>query len=351
MYRFFYLVLLLLSSSLQAQVISQSAFEKRAPLVLKRISNQIRHMAETGTLHAYYNDSLLHPISLEDANKMGSSLVVKAIHDTHFPNDSSMLIDTAWYDRLSDDSILGDFAITYEIITHDDFSTTRKIRGLAPIFYVQYPYSNVQYCTPLYFVKWEELSGKLSPEDADLLQTYAWWKSFELSYYFTDCKAPAEGQKAMMVDPVHQGHLTLGLAHTGALIGEFITRDLRNSSLQWCLTGKLPLTQTDKVISMESFLSKHKRKIFAQMANPDNPDDPTDLIDTFYYEVPDAFDSIYFAQIENGFHIYFSQSYYSEIDGRALGFVTYEISAEDLKKYVQPAEYRMVELLIAGKTQ
>lgn len=348
MQRALFIIFLIFGYGLQAQIISQSEFENKAPAALKRISNQIRHMVELGELHAYYTDSLSNPIPLEDANNIGSKLVVQAVQNPAHPDDS---YDTAWYDRLPEDSILGDFAINYEIITHSDFSTTRKIRGLAPVFYVRFPYSNVQYCTPLYFVKWEELSGKLSPEDADLLQTYAWWKSFELSYYFTDCKAPAEGQKAMMVDPVHQSHFTLGLAHTGTMLGEFITHDLRSSALQMCYNGQLPLMGAGKVISMDSFLSKHKRIIFTKMTNPNNPDDPTDLIDTFFYEVPEAFDSINFANNKNGFNIYFYQNYYSSKDGRLLGKTTYEISTEDLKKYIHQAEYHMLELLLAAKTQ
>jgi hypothetical protein len=102
----------------------------------------------------------------------------------------------------------------------------------------------------------------------------------------------------------------------------------------------------NKTISEPEFRNLHTIKINTLIQDTAYPDDPEKLLEVFYFDIPSAFDSIYFDNIDDKSYLYIHQ----KTDVQDIKH-SYQVLLSDIKPLVEPQAYVLLETLLSDKRQ
>ena len=317
-----------------SQCLTHKQFEKAFPDKLHQIAVSMWGKGIKRQIPCYWTDSLNERLGPEDGYNLGSQLIISQIQNWRNPTDPTDLIDTAWYESLTADKILSDFQFSYAVNTDTNYNLSFNLRAIAPMYYKQASFGRELVFVPqiLFWNKMLDLNSILDQQTIDFLRCYAWWKRLE------DSKEPVQ---RIWSKAAELKTLNSSMDSTSYKLGPYLYSELKNILFQKFKEDALLLNTTKGKTNWAQFMSLHLFQIKTQIQNWQNPDDPTDNRDTSYWEPPYKFDSMYF-ECGNTPQIVIAQKTHQE---KTEKWIEYKIPLEEVRRFLHPAHFRMVELI------
>jgi hypothetical protein len=324
---FFILFFSLFVGVLHAQTVSEQEFKKRFELRLYEISKKLYLSAIEGRIIAYRTDSLASVVPLEDRRKTGMRLI------TRFDSNGHEVWDTIPFGT---DSLVKDFPIVLQSVVRKDLSRQEKIVCVAPSFRVYFNY-NVASIMPLFYINADDFAKVLTPTEIEFLKLYAGFRRLEPNDDLLNANVVNPNRlKYYLEEYVNNGRIYLHGKLSASLIPEFLIEHLRGAKYYSLFEQQLLFLYDGKMkISPNAFGLKHKIEIYTQIPIGNNP---VKVIDTMYSQLPYKFDSLSITKEKQFSLVYYQKNLSNNT------FSQYTVSSADIKKWLNPSIYRIIQL-------
>ncbi|MBL7812817.1 MAG: hypothetical protein JNL57_11385 [Bacteroidetes bacterium] len=325
---------------MSAQVHSAN-FKDRINQELHRIAVKITNAAREGKISCYKSDSLLNPISKEEALKTGAQLIIKQFQSWRNPDDPTDIYDSAWFELFPAEKVLSNLSCSYAVGPGLDVSL--KLKALAPIY--NYRIGGFGMNIPLLWVSASDLEKILSPAEWQFVQSFSWFRAFEPAVFYSGTKA-AESMSVLWYDVANNHKVTLGDTLAVSQLGQFLAGEFRYRLFNLFWAGQLKIFENGKAVGQDTFFMRHRVGIQTMISDWKFADNPDKLIDTVYYDLPRSFDSFSIAVTPAVAEIRFYQFRQHEAKKDP---VMYTCPLNDARPWFNPAGWGIIEALLKLK--
>lgn len=313
-------------------------FNKAIQNKLLHISLKIHSAALKGKIQPYRDQTLKSKYARDTYAMNGSKLIV-----TMTPlnvDNSDDYMDTAFTTPLQETSMTADLGYCFSVSARKKGSIRQDLFSLAPMYFEKFP-NGQTYNIPLGWFSYKEVLSVLGSEDIKFLKAYTWHK--QLEPFVADNSSAYQ----YSLDELNEsGTITYYRPNTGEKLGTALQEQWRNQLYKGFRENKFNLTMGfNKPISETEFKKSHTIRHDILMQDTAFPDDPEKLIEAYYYDVPDAFDSVYFVNNENNCVMQIEQKNTENVK------YTYSVQLQDLKPLMNPQSYTLLAVLLNENKQ
>lgn len=323
-----FLCILLSFNLLKAQHVSESDFKNRLREKLHGISKKLYTAALEGKINAYYSDSLKMVWDLDARKRLGAKIIMrtdaagKEIYETTCVNP---------------DSLLPDFSVVFRSDIQKDGSVADRVISvlpLIPIIFMDGRPMNME----LFHISAADFSKVLTPGEMELLNLYSILKRAEPYALDRTSQASVISIQYQMEQLGKTGRYAVSGNHFAAVFQDFIIDHLnKNHVFELYKKNQFTLSSDSKPIPYDSFKRRHTMLVRTLIATTGDPDY---LIDTAYYSPPQRFDSLVFIRGKQ-----FEMTYLQK-NPDEKGYTVYAVAPADLKKWLNPSIYRLIQLVL-----
>ncbi|MFM7765799.1 MAG: hypothetical protein ACKO6I_09070, partial [Sphingomonadales bacterium] len=200
------------------------------------------------------------------------------------------------------------------------------------------------YNLPTGWFSYKDIKAVLSAEDMKFLEAYSWYKNLE-PLYVENTNDAFQGrledfEENKTITHTHNG---IGVAEN---LGNNLQENWRSQLYKAFKENKFSLTMGfDKPIAETEFKKRHTIRVNVLLQDTAFPDDPEKLIEAYYYDIPDAFDTIYFDYNTGMNFIKIEQKNSEDIK------FTYSVNLQNVKSSMNPHAFCLLEILLNESRQ
>lgn len=324
--------------------VTQADFSNGVPPELKRISKKLIIASREGRVPCYISDSLNRLANTEEILSTGTVLTYGQKQNWRNPGDITDLIDTAWYEVFSRDSILSNLGFNYAV--EGKFDPAMRLEAVAPLYFRTI--NTVEFSVPLFWVKVSDLPKVLSSVEQQFIQSYSWFLAFvpiaihkdqiEVIWHY------AGAYKRLIYSETEN--------YNSLLVGSSLVNVLRYLPFVQYSAGKLQLFENGQPVKRDTFFMRHNGRIQPPAegkwypCNPSNLGDTVLFFDSPIFEPPLRFDSF---QIVNLAGVTTIQYFQRNMRSQTLKYNRYECTLEATKEFLYPAAWTLITSLIKLK--
>ncbi|NBP05743.1 MAG: hypothetical protein EBV15_05940 [Bacteroidetes bacterium] len=310
-------------------------FSKAIPNKLLEISLKIHNAALSGKIQPYHDATLKNKTTRDTYAMMGSLLNISQIPANANENSIDDFIDTAYMVPLDESRMASDLGCSFKVTPLKHGSSQRDILSVAPMYFERL-FNGLDYNIPTGWFSYKAIKSLLSNDDIKFIEAYIW-----------HLQALAEQNRSNIypakLETLSKNKiLTYTQPNTADYLGSALLDYWRNQLFADFQQNKFSLlVDFNKSISELEFRKLHTIKINTLTQDTTYPDDPEKLIEVFYYDIPSAFDSIYFTDINNESYLKIHQK--TEEPGIEL---QYKVPLTGIKPLIDSKAYTMLEILL-----
>ncbi len=307
-------------------------FSKAIPNKLLEISLKIHNAALSGKIQPFHDAALKNKTTQDTYSMQGSMMVVTQIADSKTSED---LRDSLHTIPLDESRMASDLGCSFKVTSLKHGSSQRDILSVAPMYFERL-LNGLAYNIPTGWFSYKSIKSLLSNDDIKFIEAYTW-----------HVQALAEQNRSNVYPAILETLsknkiLTYTQPNTADYLGSALLDYWRNQLFADFQQNKfLLLNGLNKPISEPDFKKLHTIKINTLMQDTAYPDDPEKLLEVFYYDVPSAFDSIYFSDINNKSYLNVHQK--TDKSGITL---KYQVPMSGITPLIDSNAYIMLEILL-----
>lgn len=312
-------------------------FSKAIPNKLLEISLKIHNAALSGKIQPYHDAALKNKTAQDTYSMQGSMMVGTQIADSKNPDE---LRDSLYIIPLDESRMASDLGCSFKVTPLKHGSSQRDILSVAPMYFERL-FNGLAYNIPTGWFSYKSIKPLLSNDDIKFIEAYLW-----------HLQALAEQNRSNVypakLETLSKNKiLTYTQPNTADYLGSALLDYWRNQLFADFQQNKFSLlVDLNKSISEPEFRKLHTIKINTLTQDTTYPDDPEKLIEVFYYDIPSAFDSIYFTDINNKSYLNIHQK--TEEPGIEL---QYKVPLTDIKPLIDSKAYTMLEILLNDRSE
>lgn len=305
---------------------------------LLQISLKIHHAAINGKIQPYRDQTLKSKYTRDTYALNGSELIITQIPIGN--DDPTDLKDTAFIEPLDEARMVPDLGYCFKVSAHKKGSIRKDVFSIAPMYFERLP-NGQTYNIPTGWFSYKEVLSVLGSEDIKFLEAYTWHK--QLEPFVADNSSAYQTS----LDELNESStITYYRPNTGEKLGTALQEHWRNQLYKGFRENKFKLTTGfNKPISETEFKKSHTIRHDILMQDTAYPDDPEKLIEAYYYDIPNAFDSVYFSNNENENFMQIEQK-----NPENVRYI-YSVQLQDLKPLMNPQSYCLLEVLLNENKQ
>jgi len=313
-------------------------FSKAIQNKLLQISLKIHTAAINGKIQPYRDQTLKSKYTRDTYAMNGSKLVVTMIPLNNDNSDDYR--DTAFTIPLEETSMTADLGYCFTVTALKKGSIRQDLFSIAPMYVERFP-NGQTYNIPTGWFSYKEVLSVLGSEDIKFLEAYTWHK--QLEPFGADNSSVYQSS----LDELNEsGTITYYRPNTGEKLGTALQEHWRNQLYKGFRENKFKLTMGfNKPISETEFKKSHTIRHDILMQDTAYPDDPEKLIEAYYDDVPDAFDSVYFVNKGNENFMQIEQK-----NSENVKYI-YTVRLQDIKTLMNPQSYTLPEVLLNDNKQ
>jgi hypothetical protein len=313
-------------------------FSKAIQNKLLQISLKIHTAAINGNIQPYRDQTLKSKYTRDTYAMNGSKLVVTMIPLNNDNSDDYR--DTAFTIPLEETSMTPDLGYCFSVSALKKGYIRQDLFSIAPMYFERFP-NGQSYNIPTGWFSYKEVLSVLGSEDIKFLEAYTWHK--QLEPFGADNSSAYQSS----LDELNEsGTITYYRPNTGEKLGTALQEHWRNQLYKGFRENKFKLTMGfNKPISETEFKKSHTIRHDILMQDTAYPDDPEKLIEAYYDDVPDAFDSVYFVNKGNENFMQIEQK-----NSENVKYI-YNVRLQDIKTLMNPQSYSLLEVLLNDNKQ
>jgi hypothetical protein len=313
-------------------------FQKAIQNKLLQISMKIHNASLAGKIQPYWDEALMKKCSRDSYSMVGSRMYVTQIPVSMSASDDFK--DSAYIEKLSESEMVSDIGFGFKFSSLKQGSLQRDILSLAPMYFEKFP-NGQKFNIPIAWFTYKDVRPLLSNDDIKFIEAYTWYvqplaEQNRSNIYQSKLERLAKNKM-----------ITYTQSNTGEHLGTELLEYWRHQLYTDFQQNKFSLLiGLNKTISEPEFRNLHTIKINTLIQDTAYPDDPEKLLEVFYFDIPSAFDSIYFDNIDDKSYLYIHQ----KTDVQDIKH-SYQVLLSDIKPLVEPQAYVLLETLLSDKRQ
>jgi ribosomal protein S17E len=313
-------------------------FQKAIQNKLLQISMKIHNASLAGKIQPYWDEALMKKCSRDSYSMVGSRMYVTQIPVSMSASDDFK--DSAYIEKLSESEMVSDIGFGFKFSSLKQGSLQRDILSLAPMYFEKF-LNGQKFNIPIAWFTYKDVRPLLSNDDIKFIEAYTWYvqplaEQNRSNIYQSKLERLAKNKM-----------ITYTQSNTGEHLGTELLEYWRHQLYTDFQQNKfLLLIGLNKTISEPEFRNLHTIKINTLIQDTAYPDDPEKLLEVFYFDIPSAFDSIYFDNIDDKSYLYIHQ----KTDVQDIKH-SYQVLLSDIKPLVEPQAYVLLETLLSDKRQ
>jgi len=313
-------------------------FQKAIQNKLLQISMKIHNASLAGKIQPYWDEALMKKCSRDSYSMVGSRMYVTQIPVSMSASDDFK--DSAYIEKLSESEMVSDIGFGFKFSSLNQGSLQRDILSLAPMYFEKF-LNGQKFNIPIAWFTYKDVRPLLSNDDIKFIEAYTWYvqplaEQNRSNIYQSKLERLAKNKM-----------ITYTQSNTGEHLGTELLEYWRHQLYTDFQQNKFSLLiGLNKTISEPEFRNLHTIKINTLIQDTAYPDDPEKLLEVFYFDIPSAFDSIYFDNIDDKSYLYIHQ----KTDVQDIKH-SYQVLLSDIKPLVEPQAYVLLETLLSDKRQ
>jgi ribosomal protein S17E len=313
-------------------------FQKAIQNKLLQISMKIHNASLAGKIQPYWDEALMKKCSRDSYSMVGSRMYVTQIPVSMSASDDFK--DSAYIEKLSESEMVSDIGFGFKFSSLKQGSLQRDILSLAPMYFEKF-LNGQKFNIPIAWFTYKDVRPLLSNDDIKFIEAYTWYvqplaEQNRSNIYQSKLERLAKNKM-----------ITYTQSNTGEHLGTELLEYWRHQLYTDFQQNKFSLLiGLNKTISEPEFRNLHTIKINTLIQDTAYPDDPEKLLEVFYFDIPSAFDSIYFDNIDDKSYLYIHQ----KTDVQDIKH-SYQVLLSDIKPLVEPQAYVLLETLLSDKRQ
>jgi ribosomal protein S17E len=313
-------------------------FQKAIQNKLLQISMKIHNASLAGKIQPYWDEALTKKCSRDSYSMVGSRMYVTQIPVSMSASDDFK--DSAYIEKLSESEMVSDIGFGFKFSSLKQGSLQRDILSLAPMYFEKF-LNGQKFNIPIAWFTYKDVRPLLSNDDIKFIEAYTWYvqplaEQNRSNIYQSKLERLAKNKM-----------ITYTQSNTGEHLGTELLEYWRHQLYTDFQQNKFSLLiGLNKTISEPEFRNLHTIKINTLIQDTAYPDDPEKLLEVFYFDIPSAFDSIYFDNIDDKSYLYIHQ----KTDVQDIKH-SYQVLLSDIKPLVEPQAYVLLETLLSDKRQ
>jgi ribosomal protein S17E len=313
-------------------------FQKAIQNKLLQISMKIHNASLAGKIQPYWDEALTKKCSRDSYSMVGSKMYITQIPLSMSASDDFK--DSAYIEKLSESEMVSDIGFGFKFSSLKQGSLQRDILSLAPMYFEKFP-NGQKFNIPIAWFTYKDVRPLLSNDDIKFIEAYTWYvqplaEQNRSNIYQSKLERLAKNKM-----------ITYTQSNTGEHLGTELLEYWRHQLYTDFQQNKFSLLiGLNKTISEPEFRNLHTIKINTLIQDTAYPDDPEKLLEVFYFDIPSAFDSIYFDNIDDKSYLYIHQ----KTDVQDIKH-SYQVLLSDIKPLVEPQAYVLLETLLSDKRQ
>jgi len=313
-------------------------FQKAIQNKLLQISMKIHNASLAGKIQPYWDEALMKKCSRDSYSMVGSRMYVTQIPVSMSASDDFK--DSAYIEKLSESEMVSDIGFGFKFSSLKQGSLQRDILSLAPMYFEKF-LNGQKFNIPIAWFTYKDVRPLLSNDDIKFIEAYTWYvqplaEQNRSNIYQSKLERLAKNKM-----------ITYTQSNTGEHLGTELLEHWRHQLYTDFQQNKFSLLiGLNKTISEPEFRNLHTIKINTLIQDTAYPDDPEKLLEVFYFDIPSAFDSIYFDNIDDKSYLYIHQ----KTDVQDIKH-SYQVLLSDIKPLVEPQAYVLLETLLSDKRQ